>query len=675
MLTSTEESNIAPDFEHPLAKVGFGEKLDYYFQYFAMAFALVTLCIIAWIGLSLFQQSSITRHQFGWSMLTGRLWSIPISVGSWAFIYGSLVSSALSLIIAVPIGVGAAIFLSEIAPTKIANPIGFLIELLAAVPSVIYGLWGLLVMCPWLKYNIYPWLTANFGALPLFSGGGAAPVTMLAAGLILAIMILPFITSVSREVIRSVPRAQREAALGLGATRWEMIRSVVLSAARSGIIGAIILALGRAIGETMAVVMVIGNSTTISASLLDPGYTMPALLANEFSEAFNDPVHRSALLEIALVLFVVTFIVNALARLLIIITTKNMTRVGQASTEHPAMERIRSVGSGILKWLIIGVLTLFLCMQTISDVIHNGAAAIFHPVEMIFLTLIVVRFITEATRKTHNWGYWRKLNNGSMQFLLGMCAMVSCIVLGFLLVYVSVQGAQAMHLSIFQLSEQEGGMKNGLLGTPILVLIASIIGIPFGLIGGIYLSEFGGGKFGGMLRFAADVLNGIPSVVIGMFAYAVFVLPVQHFSAWAGGAALGIMMIPTIMRTTEEMLRLVPTSLREASLGLGATRMRTILSIVLPVARGGVMTGILLAIARIAGETAPLLFTAGGNQLLSYHPNQQISSMTMLIYRFAINGDITQNAMAWSGALILLLLVLIISIISRFAIRNKYALH
>ena len=224
-------------------------------------------------------------------------------------------SSLLALVIAVPLGIGAAVFLSELAPSWISPAISFLIELLAAVPSVVYGLWGIFVLAPWLRTQVQPALGSALGFLPLFQGPPYG-VGMLAAGLILAIMVVPFIIAVSREVLLAVPDSQREAALALGATRWETTRLAVLRYARSGLIGAILLGLGRALGETMAVTMVIGNRAEISASLFAPGYTMASLIANEFAEATSD-LYLSALIEVGLLLFVVTVIVNALARLLV----------------------------------------------------------------------------------------------------------------------------------------------------------------------------------------------------------------------------------------------------------------------------------------------------------------------------------------------------------------------
>jgi phosphate transport system permease protein len=252
---------------------------------------------------------------FGWSFLFTSTWD-PVAqhFGALPLIYGTIVSSMLALSIAVPLGIGAAVYLAEVAPAWVRPPISFLIELLAAVPSVVYGLWGIFVLIPLLRRFVVPPLEALLGWTPLFSGTFFGN-SMLAAGIILAVMILPYISSVSREVLAAVPPSQREAALALGATRWEAVRTAVLPYARSGIVGAVILGLGRALGETMAVVMVVGNRHDLTTSLLEPGTTMAAVIANEFNEAAG--LQRAALFEVGLVLFGVTVAVNAVARLLV----------------------------------------------------------------------------------------------------------------------------------------------------------------------------------------------------------------------------------------------------------------------------------------------------------------------------------------------------------------------
>ena len=277
----------------------------------------ISIGIAAWPALSRFGLSFITESK--WDVEAGEFGAAPA-------IYGTLVSSAIALIIATPLALGVSIFLSEIAPKWLRQPVAFLVDLLAAIPSVVYGLWGVFVLIPILRNSVAPFLQDTLGLrkTPLFSGANYG-YSMLAAGIILAIMILPFISAVTREVLLAVPRSQREAALALGATRWEMIRDAVIPYARSGIIGGVILGLGRALGETMAVTMLIGNRPEISASLFAPGYTMASLIANEFSEATSD-LHLSALMAVGAVLFVVTLVVNAIARWLVWRVTRGSDR-------------------------------------------------------------------------------------------------------------------------------------------------------------------------------------------------------------------------------------------------------------------------------------------------------------------------------------------------------------
>ncbi len=288
---------------------------DLVFRYSTLLFAAAVFSLAFLMAYELYLGARPAIAKFGWSFLVRTVWDpVRDDYGALPFIFGTVFSSALALLIALPLAIGVAIFLSEIVPRWMEGTLSFMVELLAAIPSIVYGLWGILVLVPWLRTAVEPFLRKSLGSLPLFSG---APYGfgMLAAGLILAIMILPIITSISRDVLKSIPDLQREAALALGATRWETTR-IVLMDARSGILGATLLGLGRAIGETMAVTMVIGNRPKISFSLLDPGYSMASVLANEFAEAVSS-LHVSALVEIGLLLFVVTIILNALARLIV----------------------------------------------------------------------------------------------------------------------------------------------------------------------------------------------------------------------------------------------------------------------------------------------------------------------------------------------------------------------
>lgn len=272
----------------------------------------------------------------------------------------------------------------------------------------------------------------------------------------------------------------------------------------------------------------------------------------------------------------------------------------------------------------------------------------------------------------------RKIVNSIMLSLCVVAAVISILPLFYIFFYTTKSGISSLNLDFFTqmpkpVGEAGGGMANGIVGTLILISLGSIIGIPVGILAGIYVTEYSGGIFSNLIKFVTDVLSGVPSIIIGIFAYGVIVIPMQGFSALAGGFALGILMIPTITRITEEMLKLVPQSLREASLALGVSRWKTTLQIVLRTASGGIITGILLAIARAAGETAPLLFTAFGNRFWSTDLNQPIASLPVQIFNYAISPFDDWHKQAWAGALVLISLVFIVNLIVRIVTRDKFA--
>jgi phosphate transport system permease protein len=293
------------------------------FRYATLLCAVSILAIVGLILYELIERSQLSIGQFGWKFFTGTNWD-PVAgdFGALPFVYGTLVSSAVALVIAVPLAIGVAVYITEMCPRALRGILSFFTELLAAIPSVIYGLWAVFVLVPLMREHVQPFLARYFPWTGLFTGPPYG-IGMLTAGIVLAIMVIPSISSITREVMTAVPQHQREAALALGATRWEMIRTAVLRNARTGIVGGIMLGLGRALGETMAVTMVIGNRPEIAKSLFAPGYTLASVIANEFTEATDD-LYLSALIEIGLALFLLTVIVNAIARLLVWSTTRGV---------------------------------------------------------------------------------------------------------------------------------------------------------------------------------------------------------------------------------------------------------------------------------------------------------------------------------------------------------------
>ena len=297
---------------------------DSLFKVITLVFALTIAGLVVLIIFEMGRNSTLTFDKFGLGFITQSVWDpVHEEFGALPFIYGTAVSSIIGLLIAVPVSIGVAIFLVEHAPRKISTPISFLVQLLAAIPSVVYGLWAIFVLAPVLRDHVYPALQSTLGFLPIFQGN-INGLGLMTAGIVLSIMIVPIVTAVTTDVLRAVPPTQREASFALGATKWEATL-VVLQNAKSGITGAIILGLGRAVGETMAVTMVIGNRPEISSSLFDPSFTIASALANEFTEATSE-IYRHALVELGLILFVITFAINAAARLLVWSVTRGQGR-------------------------------------------------------------------------------------------------------------------------------------------------------------------------------------------------------------------------------------------------------------------------------------------------------------------------------------------------------------
>jgi phosphate transport system permease protein len=516
--------------------------------------------------------------------------------GALAFVYGTVYTSLIAMLIAVPLGIGTAAFLAEIAPGWLRRSASFLVEMLAAIPSVVYGFWGMFVLKPFLE-----------GIIP---GSGSS---IFSAGLVLAVMVLPYIAAVSYDVCRAVPRSQREGSLALGATRWQTIWSVILPYARPGIIGGCFLALGRALGETMAVTMLIGNSPEIHWTPFLPGDSIPSKIANEFNESKNNPLHESVLVELGLLLLLVTVVINSLARLLI-------WRVGQPRTGKRS--------------------------STFQGIQDRGG-----------IDPAVRTRLDQTLRSANAKSLWV---NRLMTGVLGLCLAVSLGPLFLILGYLVVQGVGSLNWEFFVNLPLNGGLANALVGSAILVVLASLFAVPIGLFSAIFLAEYRGGRLSSSVRFVSELLGGVPSIVIGIFAAALIDRPLGGHGL-AGSFALGVMMIPIVMRASEESLKLVPGSLRNASYALGGTQWQTVLKVTVPAALPAIITGVFLAIARIGGETAPLLLTAGNNNFWPNSPSDFIPSLPMFVFEYSKDPDPEKNRQAWAAAFVLLSLVMFLN--------------
>jgi phosphate transport system permease protein len=555
--------------------------------------------------------------------------------GALCFIYGTVVTSVIALVLAVPLGIGTATFLSEIAPRTLRRPGAFMVEMLAAVPSVVYGFWGLFVFAP-----AFAWLVAALG------GPGQTGTGLLPAGLILGIMIVPYVAAVSYDVIRAVPRTQREGSLALGATHWQTIWRVVLPYARPGIIGGCFLALGRALGETMAVTMLIGNYRGISLSIFAKGNSIPSVIANEFTEATYD-LYLSALVQLGLVLLLVSVAFSALGRLL-------LWRIGRTGSRGSLFGRAVAF---LMRQREDRAPSLPAAPAPGAGGNHDARATASSALPPAPPPLRVSSGATGRAKRT----------SALMTAVLGLSFLLTVIPLFLILGFLLYKGGTSLDWDFFTklpkpVGETGGGLAHAFYGSGLMVGLATAFAVPVGLLAAIYLSEYRSGGLGATVRFVGEMLGSVPSIVIGIFGYYAVVKPVtHHFSALAGGFALGIMMIPIIMRASEEALKLVPRSLRHGSYALGASQWQTVTRVTVPAALPAIITAVFLGIARVAGETAPLLLTSSSNDYWPRSVNDFTPSLPVYIFNYATSPYDDWHRKAWAAAFVLLVLVLLLN--------------
>jgi len=438
-------------------------------------------------------------------------------------------------------------------------------------------------------------------------------------------MILPYITAVSFDVCRAVPRNQREGALALGATKWYTISRIVLPAARAGIIAGCFLALGRALGETMAVTMVVGNSDMLHFWPSAPGDTIPSVIAKMLHETSSQGPERSVLIALGFVLMAISLIMNVSARMLVHWVSRPRVKI---SREMISIQHVDQAPTA----------------QTIEEV-HT------------------------AQRSARN-------TDRIMRALLMLCQLLTIVPLFLILGFVTYRGAGAVNWNFFtQLPppiDSPGGLGQAVLGSIMLVSMASVWAIPLSIMAAIFLTEQRRSWLGTPVRFVADTLGGVPSIVVGIFAYAMFVYPFWlpdarwGFSAWSGSFALGVMMLPVTIRSAEEALKLVPGGLREASYALGATQWQTVSKVLVPAAFPAIITGILLAVGRVAGETAPLLLTSRGSNFWPHDPSASTASLPFFINEFSKQiGQDEFERLGWAAAFVLLVAILTLNLTTR----------
>ena len=580
--------------------------------------------------------------------LLGNRWDptgYPPEFGTMPLWVGTLLVTLGAILFSVPLSIGTAIYIAEIAPLRLRLSIKPLVELLAAIPSVVYGFFGLLILTPWLE-----------DVFQIQSGQ-----CWLAGSLLLGIMALPTIVSVSEDAISAVPRELREGSLAIGATRWQTITQVVAPAALSGITAAVILGIGRAIGETMAVLMVTGNAAVIPSPIWDvfsPIRTLTGTLGIEMAEVAVDSTHYHALFGVAVILLVITLVINLIAVMILERVRRSQTGGGGQGREFLS----RSLRARISKAAVAAGVLLVLSM---AFVIGGPVAAVAVALAGGLLWMAKERLSPRAVQTP-------------AMVITGLCTALVLFILGVILLDIIVNGLPVISWEFLTTGPRNlgraGGIYPAIVGTLYLVAGAIAFALPLGVGAAIYLVEYTrGGRAVKLIRTGIDLLNGTPSIVFGLFGFAFLVLYLGWgVSLIAGQVTLGLMVLPTIIRTTEEALKSVPHSLREGSMALGATRWQTIRRVVLPAAMGGVITGTILSIGRAAGETAPILFTAVvfSRRFLPVSLFDPVMALPYHLYILATNVPRSQPQQ-YGTALVLLVLVGGLYLVA-ILIRNHY---
>jgi phosphate transport system permease protein len=605
--------------------------------------------IVIFIIFFLFLEGHEVFSEIGFGeFLLGKEW-VPISIsprfGIIPLVTGTILVTIGALLFSVPLGIACAIFTAKIAPSKIKSIMKPAIELLAGIPSVVYGFFGMMVLSDWLRIRF----------------DQPSGSSWLAGSIILGIMALPTIVSISEDAISSVPRAYEEGSLAMGATKWQTIKNVVIPSSLSGITTAVILGMGRAIGETMAVLMVTGNAAVIPSPLwniFSPVRTMTATLGREIGEVPRGGVHYHALFGIAIILFFIVLIVNMSANTIMTRLKEKHTSTSKKSIFTLSESTIRKLKFGF--YGLISITLLYLSLSSLGIV-----------KTVVFIGFCGLIYFISKKISTKN-------SQRAAFTLIILSAITAVLILGLILYFIVYRGVGALSWEFLteapRNNGRDGGIYPAIMGTIYLVVGALLFALPLGIGAGIYLSEYvKEGKLTKIIRTGVDNLNGTPSIVFGLFGFAFFVLYLNFgVSLLAGQLTLAFMVLPTIIRTTEEALKAVPQAAREGSLALGATKWQTTRRVVLPSAMPGVLTGTILAVGRAAGETAPIMFTAVvfTQRFASPSAFKPVMALPYHLYMLATSIHGAENN-AYGTALVLLILVLGINLIA-IVIRDRY---
>jgi len=619
--------------------------------------------------------------------------------GAFPFIVSTFITTLIAVFIAAPLGIGTAIFLAEFTPVRLRKILRPIYELLAGIPSVVYGLWGFITFGPFLQDQIYPFIANTIGKyIPLFSETSSMGRSVLTASIVLSIMIVPIIITLSEDAIRSVSRSLKEGSLALGATRWQTMRHIILPKSKSGIIGSIILGTGRAIGETMAVLMVMGATVRLPSSLFDSGMTMTGAIALFFEGTFNNPSSRHALFGIGSILFIMVFFLNVLIleiqrrtddentqnkEGIIKRIKKLMIRNSHSSKSHSNQNKVYSTNQEKTKKFEIIDETSSKKFKIITSSLNPKPTSKNQLLnqEMITTSTSQREQSLNRSKKQKN----KKSTNNSIKkarkqqkimksifFTFG--AIVSFFII-YILGFVIINGGFSLNLELFLSREisggKAGGFLNAILGSIYLIAIALFIAAPLSIGSAIYVQEYAkkNNIFTKIILFTSDTLASTPSIIFGAFGFIIFVLYLEFgYSLLAGGITLAFMIIPLMLRSSIEAIKSIPHEINDGALALGATKWQAIRTVIIPPATPGIISGVIIAMGRAIGETAAVLLTAGYATQLPSSLFAGAASMPMLIYSYytgAVRTPILADKV-YTAAFVLILIVLLLNGIARF---------
>ncbi len=611
--------------------------------------ALLALAVLVAIVYELVRGANPALSAFGPGFLVHEVWAPNFNkLGALTFIYGTAVTSLVCMVISVPLGVSIGLYLSMVASGRVRNVIGPLVEMLAAIPSVILGFWGIIVFGPFLRSHVEPALHSALGFLPFFGPAEATGAGLFTASLVLTIMVVPIIASISRDLFLTVPKDLQEGAIALGSTRWEVVRGVVIPSAASGVIAASFLGLGRALGEAIATSQLVGGSNFIHASLFGTGDTLAARIA---SEVLGTPfrLQKASLFYLGLILLVLELLANVAARLIVRRVDAHALggRRGRAAQSSPQRELEESASEDLLPDL-----------ASLAGE-HADPTTPLEP--------------SRGLRRRH-------AISRAAQGVQVVSALVALAVLAIVVFSVVEHAVGILSIKFLTAApplpgRSGGGIAPDIVGTAVLVLFATAIALPLAVLIALYLTEFASTRAAHVIRQALDLLNGMPTILIGLFLFGLLVVD-KGQSGFAGSLALAIIMLPLIARAAQEVLALVPRNMRDAADALGVSRWRAVRGIVLPSAIGGIATATILALARAAGETAPLLLLSSDGAPRTTTLDlfgHALDNIPMFIFTSSEAAEASGFERAWGAAFVLLMFILVTSLAGRILLSRSRA--